>query len=315
MSLYAPPPFTLGHRAGRRALWRYWGRDPLRGLKDAAMHAALRPLPTDAVSALGAWLGARHGAGRPETSANIRALFARLRPAAGAAELAAMEHALWRHLGRVVAEFCVLDRLWLEGRIEVAGADHVEAALDSRRPLLFAGLHVGSWEALHVGITGLGVRLAGIYQRLPSRFEMAMANRARRRTPLRLLDPVPASALEARRLLATRQSAVLMYVDEYVGGRVQAPAFGRAVRPEGNIHRLVRLAALTGATVLPVHALRLGAAARFRLEVRPALRLQHLPRDAVALAADQAALDATVDAVVRAHPEQWLMATSFSWDR
>jgi KDO2-lipid IV(A) lauroyltransferase len=315
MSLYAPPPFSLAHPAARRALWRYWGRDPLRGLKNAVMHAALRPLPTDAVSALGAWLGGRHGAGRPETSANIRNVFGRLRPEAGAAELAAMEHALWQHLGRVVAEFCVLDRLWAEDRIEIAGSAHLEAALDSPRPLIFAGLHVGSWEALHAGITGCGVKLAVIYQRLPSRFEMAMANRARRRTSIRLLDPVPGSALEAQRLLARGESAVLMFVDEYVGGRVQAPTLGRAPRPEGNIHRLVRLAALTGATVLPVYALRRGAAARFRLDVLPALPLQHLPRDAPALAADQAALDATVDAVVRAHPEQWLMATSFSWDR
>jgi KDO2-lipid IV(A) lauroyltransferase len=315
MSLYAPPPFSLADPAARRALWRYWGRDPLRGLKDAAMHAVLRPMPTDAVSAIGAWLGARHGAGRPETSANIRRVIGRLRPEAGAAELGSMQRDLWRHLGRVVAEFCVLDRLWAEGRIEVAGAEHLEAALDSRRPLIFAGLHVGSWEALHVGITGIGLKLAGIYQRLPSRFEMAIVNRARRRTPIRLLDPSPAGALEARRLLARGESAVLMYVDEYVGGRVLAPALGRAPRPEGNIHRVVRLAALTGAAVLPVHAVRLGPAARFRLEVRPALRLERLPRDAAAVAADQAALDAAAEAVVRAHPEQWLMATSFSWDR
>ncbi|PWS34857.1 hypothetical protein DFH01_21110 [Falsiroseomonas bella] len=315
MSLYAPPPFSLADAVARRALWRYWGRDPLRGLKDAVMQAVLRPMPTDAVSAIGAWLGERHGAGRPQTSANIRHVLGRLRPETGAAELATMERALWRHLGRVVAEFCVLDRLWPEGRIEIAGAAHLEAALGSGRPVIFAGLHVGSWEALHAGITGRGVTLAVIYQRLPSRFEMAMANRARRRTSIRLLDPVPGSALEARRLLARRESAVLMFVDEYVGGRVQAPALGRAPRPEGNIHRLVRLAALTGATVLPVHALRCGDAARFRLEVLAEVQLQRLPRDPAALAADQAALDAAAEALVRAHPEQWLMATSFSWER
>ncbi|WP_372621968.1 lysophospholipid acyltransferase family protein [Falsiroseomonas sp.] len=315
MSLYPPPPFTLREAAARRALWRYWGRDPLRGLKDAVMHALLRPLPTEAVSAFGGRLGRRHGAGRPETSATIRAFLARLRPAATPAEVAALEDGLWEHVGRVVAEFVVLDRLWSEGRIEVEGAARIEAARASGRPLMFAGLHVGNWEAMHAGITGLGVELAGIYQLLPSRFEMAMANRARRRTPIRLLDPVPASALEARRLLARRESAVLMYVDEYVRRRVQAPSLGRAPRAVGNIHRLVRLAALTGAAVLPVHALRVGRAARFRLVVGPALDLRRAPRDVAALAADQAVLDAAAEAVVRAHPEQWLMATSFRWDR
>jgi lauroyl/myristoyl acyltransferase len=89
-------------------------------------------------------------------------------------------------------------------------------------------------------------------------------------------------------------------------------------RAEGNIHRLARLArlaALTGAAVLPVHALRRGQAARFRLVVGAELDLRRETRDAAALAADQAALDAAAEAVVRAHAGQWLMATSFRWDR
>jgi KDO2-lipid IV(A) lauroyltransferase len=315
MSLYRPPPFSLRDAASRRALWRYWGRDPLRGLKDAVLHAALRPLPSDVVSAFGGRLGRRHGAARPATSAGIRAVFAQLRPGAAPAALAALEGELWEHLGRTVAEFCVLDRLWREGRIEAEGHAHIEAARAAGRPLLFAGLHVGNWEAAHAGLTGLGLPLACFYQKLPSRFEMAMADRARRRTPVRMLDPVPASALEAQRLLLRGERAVLMFVDEYVGGRVHAPALGRPVQAAGNIHRLVRLAALTGAAVLPVHALRVGQAARFRFVVGPALDLRRAVRDAVALAADQAMLDAAAEAVVRAHPEQWLMATSFRWDR
>jgi KDO2-lipid IV(A) lauroyltransferase len=226
-----------------------------------------------------------------------------------------MEGDLWEHLGRTIAELCVLDRLWPEGRIGVEGAGRIAEVRASGRPLILAGLHVGNWEAVHAGLTGLGVPLACFYQRLPSRFEMALADRARRRTPVRMLDPVPASAVQARRLLALRQSAVLMFIDEYVGGRVHAPSLGRVPRAEGNIHRLARLAALTGAAVLPVHALRLGRAARFRLVVGAELDLRREPRDAAALAADQAALDAAAEAVVRAHPEQWLMATSFRWDR
>jgi KDO2-lipid IV(A) lauroyltransferase len=314
MSLYTPPPWRLGDAATRRALWRYWGRDVLRGAKDVALHQAMRALPTEAASSLGARLGRRHGAGRPETGEGIRAFLARLRPAATPAELRAMEGELWDHLGRTAAEFSALDRLWREGRIEVTGRHHLDAVREAGRRLIFAGLHVGNWEAMHAGITGLGVPLAGIYQRMPNRFQMAVANRARRRTPIRLLDPVPSSALDARRTLEAGREAVLMYVDEYVDGRVHAPLLGRAPQASGNIHRLARLAGLSGAAVLPVHALRLNGA-RFRLVIGPEVALHRRPRDPAALAEDQAALDAVVEAVVRAHPEQWLMATSFRWER
>ena len=45
------------------------------------------------------------------------------------------------------------------------------------------------------------------------------------------------------------------------------------------------------------------------------LALRRDPRDAAALAADQAAVDAMAEAAVRADPQQWLMAMSFRWDR
>jgi KDO2-lipid IV(A) lauroyltransferase len=315
MGLYAPPPWTLRDAAARRAIWRYWGRDVLLGLKDVALHHGLRALPTDAASAIGARLGRRQGAGRPGTSVTIRAFLAQVRPGTPVEALAAMEVALWEHLGRTVAEFSALGRLWREGRIEVVGAAHAEAVRRAGRPLLFAGVHVGNWEAMHAGITGIGVPLCGIYQKLPNRFQMAVATAARRRTPIRLLDPLPSAALEARRLLADRSAAVLFYVDEYVAGRVHAPLLGRAPRPEGNIQRVARLAGLSGAAVLPVHAVRVGQAARFRLVIGGELPLLRQPRDAEAVAADQATIDAAVERVVRAHPEQWLMATSFRPDR
>ena len=315
MTLYKSPVFRLGDAGSRRALWRYWLRDPLAGLRDAATQGLLRPLPSEAVSAFGGRLGRLHGAGRKETSVTIQDLFRRLRPDVTPEERAAMEAALWEHLGRVVAELCVLDRLWREGRIEVEGSVHLTAARDAGRPLLFAGMHVGNWEAAAAGLIGLGLPLAWFYQALPSRFDTLLALKSRTRMPVRMLHPVPSSAVAARRILAHREAAVLMFVDEYVGGRVHAPALGREARAEGNIHRLVRMAALTGAVVLPVHALRLGQAARFRLVVGPEVPMLRLPRDPGALAADQAVLDGVVDAAVRAHPEQWLMATSFRWDR
>jgi KDO2-lipid IV(A) lauroyltransferase len=309
--LYPPPPWRWAQRA---ALWRYWVRDPVDAVKDIVPHHLMRLLPSQLVSDIGARLGRRAGVRAKVASRRARETLRLLRPEASEAEIEALLAAHWAHVGRCFAEFSVLERLWPEGCIAVEGAEHVATAREAGRPLIFAGLHVGNWEAMHAGISGMGVPLAGIYQRLDNRFRMGVANQARRRTPIRLLDPVPASAIVARRALDRREQVVLMYVDEDVGRRVHAPLLGRAPRPEGNIHRLARLAGLTGAAVLPVHALRLGAAPRFRLVIGPELPLLRRPRDPEALAEDQARLDAAAEAVVRPNPEQWLMLNAFRPD-
>lgn len=318
--LYRPPPWRFDTPDARRALWRWYGRDPWIGLKDWAPHQALRLLPTDAASGVGARLSGGQERRRPAKCAVARATLRLLRPDATEAEREALPDAHWRHLGRTLAEFSVLHRLWREGRIEVAGREHLEAARAAGRPLLVAGTHVGSWEALHAGLSGLGIPFQGIYQRLPNRFRMRIADRVRQRIrieggPGAVLPPTLDAVFIAHRLLETRAAALLSYVDEFWEGRVHAPALGRKRRIEGNIARAVRLASQTGAAVLPCYALRLGDAARFRLTFLPEVAIGPPGRGRTGILADTAALDAAIAPVVRAHPEQWLMLHAFRPDR
>lgn len=318
--LYRPPPWRVGSAEARAALYRWWVRDPLHGLKDWLPHHALRLLPTDAVSALGARLSWDQEKRRPVASERARALLRRLRPEADEAGIARLLRAHWRHLGRTLAEFSALPRFWREGRIEVAGREHLDAVRASGRPLVIAGTHVGSWEALHAGLSGLGVPFHGIYQRLPNRFTMRIADRVRQRIrreggPGAALAPTLGAVFEAHRLLESRQGALLYYVDEYWEQRVHAPALGRKIIIEGNIARAVRLASRTGAAVLPCYALRLGEAARFRLTFLPEVPVGSPDRGRAGILADITALDAAIEAVVRAHPEQWMMLHAFRADR
>ncbi len=312
--LYTPPPFSLATPDTRQALWRWWLRDPALGLKDWLPHQAIRLLPTDAASDFGAWLARGQMQKRPGPSDKARALLRALRPAASPAEIEALVAAHWRHLGRCLAEFSVLDRLWTEGRIEIAGAEHL--ACD--RPLVVAGLHVGSWEAVHVGLAGTGVAYHAIYQRLPNRFRMRIADAARSRSRARLqpraaaaVAPTLGAVFEAHRILHSREAALLYYIDEYWEQRVHAPALGRPLKIEGNIARAVRLASATGAAVVPAYALRLGEAARFRLTFLAPILPGPPGRGRAGILADIAAVDAAIDPIVRAHPEQWLMAHVF----
>lgn len=316
--LYRAPAFRLANAESRAALYRWWIRDPLLGLKDWLPHQAIRALPTDMASDLGAWLARGQSAKRPGPSDKARALLRQLRPAASDAEIEALVAAHWRHLGRCLAEFSVLHRLWTERRIEIVGAEH----LATDRPLVVAALHVGSWEAVHVGLSGHGVAYHGIYQRLPNRFRMRIAIAARDRSRSAVqprlalpLHPTLGAVFEAHRLLESRETALLYYIDEYWEGRVHAPALGRPLKIDGNIARAVRLASATGAAVVPCYALRIGEAARFRLTFLPPVIPGPPGRGRSGILDDIAALDAVIDPVVRAHPEQWMMAHVFRSDR
>lgn len=311
--LYPAPPWRWSER---RALWRHWVRDPLEGGFDMGIHGLLRALPTDRVSAIGVWLGRRAGRRRPEASARAAALLRQLRPEADEAEIARLVAAHWTHVGRCFAEFSVLHRLWDEGRIEVRGFEHVEAAKAAGRPRLIAGLHVGYWEVVHVGLSRLRWPGVGVYQRLPNRFRMRIADAARERAWVGgvrhgRLAPHIGAVFEAHHALAAADGGILYYVDEFWNGRVHAPALGRKLQMAGNIMRAVRLASGTGAAVIPAYAERVGEAARYRLTFLPEVPIGPQGRGRAAILDDIAALDTVLEGVVRAHPEQWFMLHAF----
>jgi KDO2-lipid IV(A) lauroyltransferase len=63
--------------------------------------------------------------------------------------------------------------------------------------------------------------------------------------------------------------------------------------------------------VIPAYALRLGEGARFRLTFLPEVPIGPPGRGRAAILDDIAALDRVIEAVVRAHPEQWFMLHAF----
>lgn len=311
---YPAPPWRW---SARRALWRYWVQDALVGATDLALHRVLRLLPTDRVSDIGARLGERGGRKRQVASDRARAALRRIRPEATPGEIEALLAAHWRHVGRTFAEFAAHHRILPEGRIAIEGEAHLRRVLAEGRPLIVAGTHVGSWETIPGALAALGIPFRAIFQLLPNRFRMriALAMRDTSRSPFGEaavpILPTLAAPFEAMRLLESRQAALLYYVDEHWDGRVQAPSLGRPIRAEGNIMRAVRLARRSGAAIIPAYGLRLGEAARFRVTFLPELDLGPARPGREGVLADIAALDAAIEKLVRAHPEQWFMLHAF----
>lgn len=312
----APPfgwIFDTGER--RRQAFRYWVADTTLGLLNTGLHYGLRLLPISACSALGGMMGAFAKYRYRESDVRARKAWKRLRPdeADEASTDAAMKR-LWRNVGRTMAEFSVLDRLWPSGRIAVTGLEHLDAARATGRPLMFLGLHLGNWETIPVALLAQGLRGASIYIVPDNRFDHAVANRARDRIGGAYIKAGRNAAFEAIKFIRRKKQCVLMYVDELARDRVWAPAFGRPLRAEGNIAYIQRLARVAGAIIVPLYSTRVHGQARFEVTILPPLKLIDTGERDADIMANVAMIDATIDPIIRAHLDQWYYVLDFEFD-
>lgn len=304
--------------ASRRRAWiKYWLRDPLNGGLDHLLHTVAPVIGIDGASALGAAIARRtiprH---HPDWVQRADAALARLRPEFDAHGRAAMLDRRHAAIGRVMMEFAVMPQLVQQGRLRIDRADRLRAALQDDGPVILAALHLGNWElstsaaVLHrlAGSSGPVRPVHAIYQPPRSRFRHRLAVRARHRIGTSLLPPGRAAAPAAMRVLRDR-GLVWLALDDYRDRQVNGPLLGRPAGRHGNLAVAVRLAAATGARVVPIYVVRDGGA-WFTLKVLAE------PADWSARLADARAgdirpavraLNARVEGPVRDHLEQWFM--------
>lgn len=304
----APPLRDLwGDAAARTRALRYWLADPAVGAGQYAMHHALRLLPVDACSATGDAIGAWLGRNRfPNANARARENVARLRPEFPREAIEETVESCWRNVGRAAAEYSVLGRIWSEGRIAVEGLEHYERARAQGRPIIGLAMHLANWEILGLAAFKLGFPVSGIYQPPKNRFEHRIIVNARRRYGASLVTPGRRGVREALRILKDRSAAFGVYIDGSDDGDVEAPAFGRPLRLDGNLAVTARLAAMTDADVMPSFARRLDGA-RFRVIFRPPVPLAKSGDRERDLAENVARLNAVSEEIIRENLDQWPM--------
>jgi lauroyl/myristoyl acyltransferase len=305
--------FESGER--RHQALQYWVVHSLVGPLNMGIHYSLRMLPIDACSAVGATLGAFAQVRLRTKDARAREVWRRTRPDADSATVDAAMRRLWRNVGRTMAEFSVLDRMWEAGHIEVAGLDNLELARASGRPLIGLGLHLGNWETIGAALLRLGFQGGSIYVPPDNRFDQVIAAKARRRiAPEGAILARPNAAAEAYIMLTKKKQQIVIYADELSRGRVWGPAFGRALRINGNIGNAVRLAKLSNALIIPLYSERLGEQARFRVNALPPMELVDTGNRDADLMTNITKIDALIDPIIRSRLDQWFFALDFEFD-
>jgi len=307
----APPiAWLFDSTLRRRRMVRYWIRDPAIGAIEFFIYVIMRLLPIDLCSYLGAAITYFTRRLYPQSDARARKLWCVLRPqdAEPAAVDAAMDR-LWRNIGRTMHEYSILDRLWAAGRIEVSDIQYLDQARDRGQPILVTPVHLGNWETVLIAGISSGHLGSGIYQPLENRFEDRIAMKVRARYGARFVAGAgPQSLRVALRELKSRQGPFIIYIDEFIRDRVQAPLFGRPLRQDSNLSYAVRLAAMTNAALIPAYCVRVNDSARFKVQFLPPLELVRSADRAADIAVNAMRLDAILEPIIRRHLDQWYFA-------
>ena len=249
----------------------------------------------------------------PESDARARRAWQTLRPeAADAASTDAAMRRLWRNVSRTIAEYSVIDRFCAEGRIAVEGAEHFHAVRNAGKPMLVAGLHTGNWEVPPVGALGLGLRGASLALILENRFERRLIEHIRLGYGGRWINAHAGSGKAIIR--EARERVMCIYIDEFIRGRVYAPAFGRPIKPEGNIAYVVRLAKILDCPIIPYYCTRLNDTAQFKVTILPPFQPVYTADAEADLMTNITALNSMIEPIIRAHLDQWFYVLDFEFD-
>jgi KDO2-lipid IV(A) lauroyltransferase len=240
-------------------------RMSLAELRDLSLYRVMRSLPVSAVSRIGATLGQIMGRrAHPAADARVVAALRHFRSdlALEPGALEAAQTRLWANVGRVYAEFCVLHKIVPQGRATIDDPGTFEAVLADGRPVIVPFVHLGNWETIHIQIVDRAPgRLGGLANPLPSnrvRAQVAAMQRGRLGAEVMTID----GNVWRRAVQHLEQRAGILFVasDEQAEDHVSTPSCGRALDSRGNLGKIVRIAARTGAIVLPLYSERLAGA-------------------------------------------------------
>ena len=280
---------------GQRLLWRLevFGYD--------LISAVIRLLPVEAASSFGAAL---FGAVGPRlrlnriVERNIEIAFPEMDPA----ERKRIAQASWEHLGRMAAEFTMLDRLTpASGRIEVVGGERLRHIAEHNISAVLISGHFSNFEIMAAAIVDSGLRCQITYRAANNPHFDARIVRARRSYGVTLFSPKGVDGSRELLQAMNRGESVAFLNDQKFADGIAAPFFGQiaytAVSP-------TRMALRGDGRLVPMSVQRV-AGARFRVVVHEPIVLERTGDRKADLAAGVAQVNAFVEARVRERPEEW----------
>ena len=285
-------------------------------LRDLTLYRVMRSLPIPVASRAGAALGQFMGRrAHPAADARVAAAIRRLRPdlASDPKTLEATQVRFWAHVGRIYAEYCLLHKMVPRGRVEIDDRATFDAVLSDGRPVIVPFVHLGNWETCGsvLSLSAPGRVCALSNPMPPNRVQAQIAVMQHARLPGKVLTFDGTVWRRALQHLEQPGGILFVAIDEVMDGRVSTPCFGRAPDPHANVQKIVRIAARTGAIILPLYSQRLDGA-RFCTRILPPLEFRKQNR--ISPEQQQASvmqLDRTYETAVLRLLDQWFGLLDF----
>ncbi len=261
----------------------------------------MRVIGLEAASSFGGWLlrtlGPRTGTHRTVIR-NLRIAFPDMDPA----ERERLAIAQWEQTGRTFAETAVMDRLTpASGRIDIVGAERLEAIRASGKPVVFVAGHMANIETMAAVLVASGIPVQVTYRAANNPYVDAQIIAARARYGIKLFAPKGGDG--ARELLAgmSRGESVALMNDQKFSEGPEVVFFGQPVNAAPGPSRL----ALRFGTVLqPMSVVRLPGV-RFRVTAHEPIEITPTGDRQADIAVGVQAITTFIEDRVREHPVDW----------
>jgi len=264
------------------------------------VYGFFRLLPLPQASAFGGWLlektGPRMGVTRVAQK-NLDLAF----PEKSAAEKEAIIRGMWNNLGRVIAEYPHLGKLW--GRVELVGGENlIRARAESRAAIFWSG-HLANWECAAMAGRRSGLDVHVVYRKPNNEGVDGLLRHARARGGA--AGHIAKGAEGAREILGVlrRKGTVGILIDQKLSEGIPVPFFGLEALTTPVV---AAFAQRMDCAVYPSRVERL-AGGRLRVTVYPPMQLPPATDDREAdMKALMTEMNRLLETWIRERPADWL---------
>ncbi len=267
----------------------------------AGFISLMRLIGLEAASNFGGWtlrtLGPKTGTHRTVIR-NLRIAFPDMAPE----DHERLAVAQWEQTGRTFAETAVMDRLTpASGRIDIVGADRLEAIRASGKAVVFVSGHMANIETMAAVLVASGIPVQVTYRAANNPYVDAQIIAARARYGIKLFAPKGGDG--ARELLVgmARGESVALMNDQKFNEGPEVTFFGQPVNAAPGPSRL---ALRFGTVIQPMSVVRLPGV-RFRVTAHEPITLAETGDRRADIRAGVQAITTFIEDRVRENPVDW----------